>query len=897
VLSSGGILLSGKYDQLQQGKPFSALASAFDDHCGCLLQNTLRNREAIASELRSSLGGEAYYLAKIIPNLAIILGLEPSSVNYYDDCFNAQKRLEYLLCRFVDVISTSFAVPVTLFLDDLQWADPASISAVNQLLLTSQCRRFFFLGCCREGEINEGHPVSKLLSNATTSGVSCTNVNLDCMDEESVNTMVSETLCLFPRLTRSLSNIIHHKTKGNPLFVSRLLLSLSKEGLLRPSLSLRRWEWDKEKIQYQHLPDDVAMFLTNSIRVLSEDVKSSLFLLSCFGASTESAFVKILESALEKKMLDNLELAVSEGLLDKSYDQYRFSHDRIQEAAYTMMDVKVRRLTHFNHGMALAPLADGEDDESNLLLLTAANQLNLAGPEAVQDRSQNAIAATLNLRAGKKAMEMSDFEAAHSYFDSGISFLLKNHWEEHYDLSLELFDLAAKCSLTNGDLVSLQLLTEQVLAYGRSFQDKLNVMYFVTCSLAYSSKLRESIENGVDILSKLGIELRAHGSSMETCVQETKDFLLGYTDDEILNIRRMTDPTMIMAMKFLGKLETGMTQMMPKSVPYVTQRIIQLSLLHGLSPVSPIGFVHLGSYMAKLGDINGGYYYVKLALALLDRVGSRESAGEVICFGTQVRAYVEPLHAALNYHTEGYSAAMASGDVFLAAANILFSTSLFADVNLETIREKCVEVIKFMEQRKIVIFKVQAQYRQETVFKLVGADEEPNYFSAEEKLILATNNSVRAFYYFQRSYTSFMFRSYDDTIENIEKYLACIDNTWANLFLHHAYQAFYVGLISFWCARKSRDGQQWYERGEQSKLALKKWAESSLWTFENKWLLLEAEDFFCNNDLEAAKTYYEKALSSAKIHKVRLVECMNFEHLEPDYSTQLFTHAACSFFF
>jgi len=329
--------------------------------------------------------------------------------------------------------------------------------------------------------------------------------------------------------------MIHHKTKGNPLFVSRLLLSLSKEGLLRPSLSLRRWEWDKEKIQCQKLPDDIVIFLTNLIRVLPEDVKSSLFVLSCFGASADRAFIKTLESALEKKLLDNLDLAVSEGLLDKTGDQYRFSHDRIQEAVYTMMDVQVRRLTHFSHGMALAPLADGEDDESNLLLLSAANQLNLAGPEAVQDRSQNVIAATLNLRAGKKAMEMSDFEAAHSYFDCGISFLRdfdcgisflrENHWDEYYDLSLELFNLAAKCTLVNGDLVDLNVLSKQVLKYGRSFQDKLNVMYFVMCSLAYSSRLRESIENGLDILSKLGIELREHGSSVETCVQETKDFL------------------------------------------------------------------------------------------------------------------------------------------------------------------------------------------------------------------------------------------------------------------------------------------------------------------------------------------------------------------------------------
>jgi predicted ATPase len=126
--------------------------------------------------------------------------------------------------------------------------------------------------------------------------------------------------------------------------------------------------------------------------VLPEEVKSSLCILSCFGASGDSAFIKTLERALHKELLDNLDIAVSEGLLDKTEDdQYSFIHDRIQEAAYNMMDVQVRRTIHFNYGMALAPLADGNDDESDLLLLTAANQLNLAGPEAVQDRSSSSI--------------------------------------------------------------------------------------------------------------------------------------------------------------------------------------------------------------------------------------------------------------------------------------------------------------------------------------------------------------------------------------------------------------------------------------------------------------------------------------------------------------------------
>jgi hypothetical protein len=311
-----------------------------------------------------------------------------------------------------------------------------------------------------------------------------------------------------------------------------------------------------------------------------------------------------------------------------------------------------------------------------------------------------------------------------------------------------------------------------------------------------------------------------------------------------------------------------------------------------MSPVSPIGFVHFGSYVAKLGDIRGGYHYVKLALSLLDKVGSRDSAGEVLCFGTEVIAYVEPLQAALEYYKEGYAAAMSSGDSIQAAANLVFScaNSFFAGVNLQTVEKRYAEAIALMEERKLVIFNVQMQYQQHFILKLVGTDEETKYVSAEEQTILATNNSVRTTYYFHRARTSFMFRSYDDTKENTEKYLGCIRNTWANLFLAHAFHAFYVGLISFWLARKLKEERQWHEMGNKYKLVLKKCAESSQWTFENKWYLLEAEESFCNKDFEAAKAYYEKAISSARSHKVRGCEqtCLLTER-----QSLVFIHTLC----
>jgi len=838
----------------------------------------------LAAKLKLLLGSDAYYLTKLIPNLAIILGPDPG--NYRDEgCVNAQKRLQYFLCRFVEVISSTFSTPVTLFLDDLQWADAASIAVVDQILFSRaplSHNYFFFLGCYREGEIDESSPLQRIC-NGGLLNIRSTHVKLDYMGEDTLNMMVSETLHLSPRLTRPLSSIMYHKTKGNPFFLSKLMTSLSREGLLRLSLSNRRWEWDLEKIQCQALPDDVVGFLTHSIRELPQEVQTSLRILSCFGASLDSVFVRVLERAIEKQLLINFDVAVNEGLLDKVDDQYRFSHDRIQEAVYNMIDIKKRCIYHFEYGLALASMLVGTRGDNNVLF-TAVNQLNLGGTEAVADNSQNIVVATLNLKAGKKAMDMSDFTSAYSYFDHGITFLRKNHWKEHYALSLELYELAARCALTNGDVVILRLLSEQVVTYGRSFEDKLNTIYYATCALASSSKLPEAITKGIGILGRLGIDLRDHDLSMEDCIQETKNLLSGYTDHEILNSRQMVDPTTIVAMKFLGKLELAMTQTSPLSVPHVAQKIIHLSLSYGMSPVSPIGFVYFGASLAKIGNIDEGYHYVKLALSLLDKVGSRENAGEVIAIGTQVRAYVEPLQAALEYHNEGYAAAMKAGDVNQAMCNsILYnSNSLFAGVNLEIMRGRIADSIRMMEQRQQLVFLIQLQQIQRSMLRLTGTYEEdgPKY-AAEEQEILTSNNSALKTHFFHLAYINFMFRSYEDTKDYIEKYFACSEKAWAALFMNHAVHAFYIGLISFWVTRKSRNEQEWNVRGSKSKAALKQWAQSSRWTFENKVYLLEAEESYCNNDFDAAKTFYDKAISSAKEHKVR--EGVELNELETSF--------------
>jgi predicted ATPase len=204
-----------------------------------------------------------------------------------------------------------------------------------------------------------------------------------------------------------------------------------------------------EKILEMKIPESVAVFIKKSFNRLPSEVLTALSVLSCFGTSADISLIKTLEIEIHTPLSDPLDVAVAESIVDKRNGIYYFAHDKLQEAAYTAIKAEVRCLQHFSFGLSLGFVAAREKDDK--LLITAVTQINHGGPKAVIDKEQGVAVASLNLDAGKKVMAMSDFFSAYSFFDHGISYLRRGHWTEHYDLSLELFNLAAKCAFTNAD--------------------------------------------------------------------------------------------------------------------------------------------------------------------------------------------------------------------------------------------------------------------------------------------------------------------------------------------------------------------------------------------------------------------------------------------------------------
>ena len=292
-------------------------------------------------------------LVTVMPNLANILGddfnLNQSSKND-DTAVDAQKRLRYLFCQFVDVISRCHEEPLILFLDDCQWIDNASVAVLNQILIMSgsaiKNHRFFFFGACRDDEMSESHPLNFMLTTVNTFGTKTTKIQLTSMSKDALNEMVSTELSLLPRITCPLANILHHKTKGSPLFVKQVMMELYKQRLLYPSLSHRRWVWETNKILDMKIPENVATFITKSFDHLPPEVLSALVVLSCFGACADISMIEVLEREIQQSLIAPLDDAVSVSVLGKRNGEFYFMHDKLQEAAYSMMRPEERCLHH-----------------------------------------------------------------------------------------------------------------------------------------------------------------------------------------------------------------------------------------------------------------------------------------------------------------------------------------------------------------------------------------------------------------------------------------------------------------------------------------------------------------------------------------------------------------------
>ena len=340
--------------------------------------------------------------------------------------------------------------------------------------MSNQIASVFLIFCHRDDEVSVSGPLNAWLS--STSLFSLEEIKLESMSPDGVNNLISEALLLSPRITRTLSSVLHHKTSGNPLFLRQLLNSLTEQGYIYVDMAQHRWDWDIDRIMGMEISDGVVAFLMKQIRRLPSDKQFVLQVASCIGTCITEPFLEYLSRDLRCDLKDVLRQVSKDGFMIDVADSttFCFAHDKIQEAVYEMMPEQQRRENHMQFGLSLCihTLDDRLDDQE--LFFVAVNQINQGGPAAVHDPSQKCIIAELNLKAGRRSIQLSDYNIAMKYFQHGISFLGDEKWASDYQLSLDLLDAASDAAFVLGQLDAVRLHSDEVLSNARCFDDKLH---------------------------------------------------------------------------------------------------------------------------------------------------------------------------------------------------------------------------------------------------------------------------------------------------------------------------------------------------------------------------------------------------------------------------------------
>ena len=836
----------------------------------------------VRSSIKQNLGSEINLLSDLIPSISTIVGtVETPNPTVKLGGTEAMNRLDYLFRVFARSIST-VDTPILLFLDDIQWADDSSFRLIRSLVTDTQNTSLIFMGCYRDNYLGSTPSLDKFLNDTINlDTLNVVKIHLGNMDKKTVNQMVSDSLCLPKRLTRTLAETIHRKTSGNPLFVIQLFKSLAEEKLLRYSFSEKRWEWDIEKINSKNISNNIVDLMTEKMLTLPDDVRYSIQIASCFGASCSESDLDYLSTSNEFEKLDiiaSLALAVEEGIMNRIGSKFVFSHDQIEAVAYSLVLQRNIQDTHLLIGRILSTRISNE--EFRMEDFIAVDQMNF-GSSVILDESEKQDLTRLNYRAGEKSIIFSDFSTGAKYFNAGKKFIDDTKWQSDYDLCLELFTSSAETDLVISQHESMYKTLDIVIKNARSFEDRLRPYYTLSLQLGSKGKINESISFCLKILDQLGesFPILIDDGILMNDLRTTRILLDEYSEDSLLRIGKMTDERKIAAMQFLYANIFTIYVSRPDLLMLFALRMVRLSLSYGLCRQSPFGFSLYGLIMVKLKEYKLGYKYGQMGIKMMELMNANESFARIyIANYSTITMWCIPLELSIEPLTRAREAAMLCGDVEFSVLSMMarFTIEFLCGKPLKKLSDTFEKYAQEIEKTSQNSIKMLTDTYRQCILNFIGNSENPivltgSVMNQDETLELANklkHNTAVCVLNYLGLMLAYMFEDYGLAAERADASKKIDINYMGRYDI--AQQTFFHGLNSNALARTTREKQKWMKQAKLSKNRLKEWLQYNTWNFEQKYLLLKAEYLYSKGNYKKAKEAYDSAIGASS--KYRFVQ-------------------------
>ncbi|WP_432403101.1 diguanylate cyclase [Wukongibacter sp. M2B1] len=892
ISSKNGYFVSGKFEQLNRNIPYFPFVQAFRQLISHILTESDDKIVIWKEKLLQVFGDNGQIIIDIIPEIELIIGKQQSIQELSAE--ETKQRFNFLFKGFINVFTQENS-PLVIFLDDLQWADAATIDLITFIMKDENIKYLFMICTYRNNEVNESHPLSSIFDQINNKEIKGSDILLSTLNKGHIAMLVFDTINCEKERADSLAEVIFSKTYGNPFFVNQFLKLLHEKNLIEFDFNNICWKWDIDKISHLNITNNVVDLLIEKIEELPQITQKILKICACLGNEFDLKLLsRVYGKSQIKTSLDILH-AVKKGLIEAQSNFYvyisnyensqedaifndgktitfKFAHDYIQLAIYTMMSGQLKKVINYSIGMIL--LNSIKNNQIDDKLFDIVKHLN-RGRDLITEESKRIELARLNLATGKKAKASASYNYALRYFTIGMELLAGNSWEEQYQLTYDLYINRAECEYLNFQYDEAESLFKIILDHVRSDLEKAKVYKIKIILYINQDKAEEAVKIGLYALKILGMKIPSNPNNIQIASELLKvrfNSGIGKIED-ILSLPFMEDTYKIAFMDILMSLTPVAYIINQKLFLLVVLKIINLSLKYGNSYASVFGYGVYGLIIGSVfGNYENGYKFGKLSLDLNEKINNIEVKSKCnYNFGWFINHWTVHARENILYLKRGFENGLEAGDLVFSAycsASIIVTMYSKGD-NLNDINREIKKYSNFMKQIKyeyinyifIAIQRVVSRLQSSDNVNLNNGDFDEAEF--EKKVIDCNIDAVKALYYLTNLQIAYLKEDYSKALEAIDNCQNYIVGAIGLLYSTDYYFYYSLTLTALYKSLTSTEKVKYLNILNRNQRKMKKWSQNCPENFLHKYLLVEAEIARIQGKDQRAIMLYNQAIKAA----------------------------------
>jgi predicted ATPase/two-component sensor histidine kinase len=677
VTSAGsrGWFAAGKFERYKRDIPYATLAQAFQTLIREIVGGVSGAHEDLRQRLHDALGANGHLIVDLIPEVELIIGPQPPVPELPSQ--EARTRFLAVFARFIAAFARE-GQPLVLFLDDLQWSDAGTLSLLEKLC-ESDVRNVLVVGAYRDNEVGLTHPLRRSIDAIKQTGTHVDEILLAPLLFDDVSRLIGDGLRTSRRELADLSSLVFERTGGNPFYVVQLLQFLTDEHVLAFDLESRAWTWDHDRLREARFARSIVDLMIGKIERLPQPTQALLGQFACVGGRAASSLLARISGLHEVDVEATLADGVEAGLLYRSREGFAFVHDRVLEATYDLLPAHQRAQAHLRIGRVLASQAPMAEERC---IFEIVNQYDRV-IHLLDDPHERDRVVDFNLEAGQRARASSAYGSALAYLSIGSELLDEGGWDTDYARKFQLESLRAECEFLTGDTESSKKRLSMLDQRARTLSDRAAITFLRITLYTALDQMHLAVQTCLDYLQHVGINWVPHPGRRE--VREEYDLLLRRIGNA--RIEALADLPLLQDAELTATMNV-LTAVLPPAffsdenlVCLVLCRMANLSVVHGNSDASSLGYAYLGMVAGPMfDDYDAGYRFGQLGLSLVDKCGlDRFKARVYMCFAYHVTPWTKAIRTGLPLLRRAFEVASESGDLtYIGFSSCCVVTALIA---------------------------------------------------------------------------------------------------------------------------------------------------------------------------------------------------------------------------